>query len=144
MNQLVTMTLDGRELCVGVDTVQDVVRLETVTPVPQAPDWIAGVMNLRGHIVTAVDLRARLGLPAGGDGSGRMCVVVDFDGDAYGLIVDKVSEVIAITDDQRDGDPATLPAAWRAISRGVIRLDDALLLEIDPAHIVSLPQSRAA
>ena len=73
-----------------------------------------------------------------------MCVVVDFDGDAYGLIVDKVSEVIAITDDQRDGDPATLPAAWRAISRGVIRLDDALLLEIDPAHIVSLPQRRAA
>lgn len=142
MIHLVTLTLAGRDLCLDVANVQDVIKLGEVTPVPRAAPWIAGVMNLRGHIVTAIDLRARLGLDAAKDDSKAMCVVVQLGGEAFGLIVDGVGDVIVIEDDMREPDPPTLEPQWRAVSRGVVRRDDALLLEIDAAAL--LAEERAA
>ncbi|MEE4349933.1 MAG: chemotaxis protein CheW [Pacificimonas sp.] len=142
--QLVTLALDGRALCVDVATVQDVIKLDAVTPVPRAQDWIAGVMNLRGHIVTAIDMRRRLGLAAAEEGARQMCVVVQLRGDAFALIVDSVGEVIGASADEREPDPPTLPPAWRSISRGVVRRADELLLEIDPGALIDTATAKAA
>lgn len=134
--QIVTLSLAGRALGIDVMQVQDVIRLGTVTPVPRAAPWIAGVMNLRGHIVTAIDLRARLGLPPT-TGERSMCVVVSIDGEAHGLIVDAVGEVLAISETDREPDPPTLPAHWRAVSRGIVRREKDLILELDAAALLS-------
>ncbi|MGB3723497.1 MAG: chemotaxis protein CheW [Pacificimonas sp.] len=136
MTQLVTMTLEGSCLGIDVASAQDVVRLGALTPVPLAADWIAGMMNLRGHIVTAIDMRARLGLPPAEKGQKRMCVVVTVAGEAYALIVDGVGEVMTVSEDEREPDPATLSPCWRAVSRGVVKRDDQLIVEIDAATIV--------
>ena len=144
MSQLVTLTLAGRALALDVRNVQDVIRLGRVTPVPRAAAWIAGVMNLRGHIVTAIDVRRRLGLPAAEEGARQMCVVVQLAGEAFGLIVDGVGEVISVEDADREPDPPTLEAQWREVSRGVIRQSDALILEIDATSLLDGNLAKAA
>ncbi len=137
MSQLVTMKLAGSSLGIDVSAVQDVVRLGALTPVPLAADWIAGMMNLRGHIVTAIDMRARLHLPPAPDDQRRMCVVVTIEGAAYALIVDAVGEVTTVSEEEREPDPATLEPQWRAVSRGVVQREDELIIEIDTAVLVN-------
>lgn len=130
MKHLVTLTLADRDLCLDVENVQDVIRLGDITSVPRAAPWIAGVMNLRGHIVTAIDLRVRLGLPASDMSAKPMCVVVHVGGEAFGLIVDAVGDVITAGEDGREPDPPTLGPEWREVSLGVVRRAEGLLLEI--------------
>ena len=144
MIQLVTVTLAGRALGIDVMHVQDVIRLDHVTAVPRAAPWIAGVMNLRGHIVTAIEMRRRLDLPSAPEGAKQMCVVVQLDGEAYGLIVDGVGEVLNIGEDEREPDPPTLEPHWRAVSRGVVRHKDGLLLEIDAKMLLQAEIQEAA
>ncbi|MBV7255181.1 chemotaxis protein CheW [Pacificimonas sp. WHA3] len=136
MSQLVNMKLAGTSLGIDVKAVQDVVRLGSITPVPRAADWIAGMMNLRGHIVTAINMRARMNLPPADPDARQMCVVVNLGPEAYSLIVDSVGEVISVTEDQREPEPATLDSHWRSVSRGVVRLPTQLLIEIDIEHLI--------
>ena len=89
-NEFVTVRLDGQLLGIPVLLVQDVLKLQQLTRVPRAPEWVAGVLNLRGRIVTAIDLRSRLGMPPRPDTSKPpMSVVVDYRGEPYSLLIDK-------------------------------------------------------
>ena len=144
MNQFVTMTLAGRAIGISVADVHDVIRIDRVTAVPQAPTWIAGMTNLRGHIVTVVDMRRRLGLPSMERQPRQVCAVVHHQGEAFALLVDSVGEVISVDDEERAADPVTLPAAWRSVSRGVIQREEALLLELDVASLLKPELSAAA
>lgn len=121
--KLVTVVLGGQLLGIDVARVQDVIRLGAVSPVPLAPGWIAGVMNLRGRIVTAVDLRARFGLPPRPAKGGGMCVVVEHQGEPYGLIVDEVGDVIDVSAEQIEANPLTLDPRWQQASDGIVKLD---------------------
>lgn len=143
MKQLVTVMLDDRTLGIDVLLVQDVIRLAPLTPVPLAPSWIAGVMNLRGHIVTAIDLRERLGMPSAAEEKGRMCVVVNGGTEPYALIVDAVGDVMDIDDGEIERDPPTLAPAWRDVSRGIIRRD-VLILRLDISRLVNPGAAQAA
>jgi purine-binding chemotaxis protein CheW len=111
--------------------VQDVFTPESVTQVPLASQDVAGVLNLRGRIVTAIDMRKRLGLPALEDGKPHMAVGIESNGESYGLIIDKVGEVHRLSDETFEVNPANLDPRWLAISAGVHRLDGSLMVVID-------------
>ncbi|WP_119423050.1 chemotaxis protein CheW [Desertibaculum subflavum] len=133
--EYVTVTVDGQMFGIPVLSVQDVLGPQKITRIPLSPPEIAGVLNLRGRIVTAIDLRRRLRLAARPEGERGMSVVVEHKGEPYSLIVDSVGEVMALPESAFERNPPTLSARWREISGGIYRLDGKLLvvLEVDKA-----------
>jgi purine-binding chemotaxis protein CheW len=133
--EFVTVTVDGQMFGIPVLSVQDVLGPQKITKIPLSPPEIAGVLNLRGRIVTAIDLRRRLRLAGRPEGERGMSVVVEHKGEPYSLIVDSVGEVMALPESAFERNPPTLSARWREISGGIYRLDGNLLvvLEVDKA-----------
>src|ERR1700680_1359300 len=122
VTEYVTVVLDAQLFGLPVARVQDVFMPELVTRVPLSEPEIAGVLNLRGRIVTAVDLRCRLGLPPRPDGLPPMAVGIEWRGESYGLLVDAVGEVIKLADSGREPNPVNLDAKFARVSGGVHRL----------------------
>lgn len=117
--------------------VQDVFMPEVLTEVPLAKLDIAGVLNLRGRIVTAIDMRKRLGLPSY-QGEGKcMAVGIESNGESYGLLIDRVGEVHRVSQDSYEANPANLDPRWAAISAGVHRLDGSLMVIIDVEKVLA-------
>ena len=133
VREFVTATI-GDQLCgIPVLKVQDVLGPQRITPIPLAPNEVAGSLNLRGRIVTAIDLRARLGLTNRSDDDDEMSIVVEHHGELYSLMVDAVGEVLKMSATDFERNPATLDPNWRRFSEGVYRLVEGLLvvLEVD-------------
>src|SRR4030081_3453184 len=108
VSEYVTAMIGGQLFGLPISRVQDVFMPERVTRVPSSSRAIAGVPNLRGRIVTVVDLRARLGLPRPEDGRPPMAVGVDLRGESYGLLIDQIGEGLKIADDGREENPVNL------------------------------------
>ena len=125
---VITMTICDQLFGIPTEQVQDVHGMADITPVPLARSEIAGALNIRGKIVTAVDLRHRLSLPPRSDDDRYMSVVVDYMGDLYSLIIDSIGDVMSLPDDQFEKNPPTLDANWREVAVGVYRLDDRLMV----------------
>ena len=143
-NMFVTMTVDGQCFGIPVLQVQDVLGPQKIARIPLAPAEIAGSLNLRGRIVTAVDLRIRLNLqPRAADAEG-MNVVFELHGELYSLVVDKVGEVMTLSSANYEKNPPTLNASWQHLSSGVYRLDGSLLVVLDVAKVLQLEQNVAA
>jgi purine-binding chemotaxis protein CheW len=135
---LVTLTV-GDQLCgVPVLAVRDVLGEQVITRIPLAPAEIAGSLNLRGRIVTAIDLRQRLRLPPAPAGQPRMSVVAEQGGELYALLVDQVSEVLSLDPATFERNPPTLERTWAAFSTGIFRLDGRLLVVLDVARLLAL------
>src|SRR5437588_5784145 len=96
VTEYVTVMLDGQLFGLPILRVQDVFMPDRMTRVPLAPPEVAGVLNLRGRIVTAIDMRRRLGLPALDDGRARMAIGVECKGESYGLLIDVIGEVLKL------------------------------------------------
>ena len=139
----VTLRLGGQLLGIDVQRVHDVLRLGQVTRVPRAPAIVAGVMNLRGRIVTAIDTRRCLGLPDREAGARPMCLVVEQDSQPYALIVDSVGDVVTVAVDRIEASPPTLAPAWRAVSDGVYLLDE-LIIVLDVGRLLTGSLAAAA
>ncbi len=133
----VTLTLAGQLCGVAVSAVRDVLRLQPVAPVPLAPPEIAGNLNLRGRIVTAIDLRCRLRLPVAA-GLHPMALVTENEGELYALLVDHVSEVLTPDPDCFEANPSTLPVLWARFSTGLYRLENALMIVLDLPRVLAL------
>jgi len=134
-----TLTVAGQLCGVPVLAVRDVLGAQTITRIPLAPPEVAGSLNLRGRIVTAIDLRRRLSLPPRGESqSGPMSVVVDRDGELYSLLADEVGEVLPLPKADRAPNPPTLDAMWRDVSVGIHRMDDKLLILLDVERILTI------
>jgi purine-binding chemotaxis protein CheW len=127
------------EMTVGIDirAVQEIVTYQEMTPVPLAPAAVAGLINLRGQIVTAIDLRSRLGLPARDEGARPSNVVVRFEERAVSLLVDRIGDVIGAPS-VPDPVPETLTGIARGLISGVHQLNDDLLLVLDERAAVTL------
>ena len=126
------------QLCgVPVLAVRDALAAQSITPIPLAPPEIAGSLNLRGRIVTAIDLRCRLGLPAPTGNPSRMSVVTEQAGELYALLVDQVCEVLSLPASQMERNPPTLPPAWALFSNGIYRLQERLMVVIDIGRVLS-------
>ncbi len=143
--EFVTMFIDNQLFGIPVLQVQDVLGPQKITRVPLAPREVAGSLNLRGRIVTAIDVRVRLELPPRtADRSQNMSVVVDYNGEFYSLIVDQVGEVMSLPATDYEKTPATLNEKWREISDGVYRLKDTLLIVLDVKRLLRLEDILAA
>jgi purine-binding chemotaxis protein CheW len=140
----VTVVLDGQQVGIPVLEVHDVLNAQKITVIPRAPDWVAGVLNLRGRIVTAIDLRRRLGLPPLEDGKSSMSVVVEHNEEPYSLQIDKVGEVLSLDDQLFEKNPVTLDPRWREVSIGVYRLKDQLLPILDVDRLLAFESNSKA
>ena len=129
--EYVTVTLDDQLFGLPIARVQDVFIPDRLTQVPLAPPQIAGVLNLRGRIVTAIDMRRRLGLPARDGKMPTIAVGIELKGESYGLLVDAVGEVMKLTKDACETKPANLDARLAEVTAGVYRLDGQLLVVLD-------------
>ena len=137
----VTLTVADQLCGVPVLSVRDILGEQAITRIPLAPPEIAGSLNLRGRIVTAIDLRERLHLPPPPDGTPRMSVVADQSGELYALLVDQVSEVMTLKASAFERNPPTLPAAWAQFSTGIYRLDGRLLVVLDVGKLLALNEA---
>lgn len=129
--EFLTIVVDNQLFGIPVLQVQDVLRQQTVTRVPLAPPEVAGALNLRGRIVTAINVRCRLGLPDLPQDTKVMSVVVELDHELYSLIIDKVGDVLSMQNKDFESVPATLDPTWRDIASGIFRLENQLLVIID-------------
>jgi purine-binding chemotaxis protein CheW len=132
-----TLTVAGQLCGVPVLSVRDVLGAQAITRIPLGPPEVAGSLNLRGRIVTAIDLRRRLGLPPR-DGGGAMSVVVEREGELYSLLADAVGEVLPLPPGDRAPNPPTLDPLWREVSRGVHRLGEQLLILLDVEQVLAI------
>jgi purine-binding chemotaxis protein CheW len=135
---LVTLTVADQLCGVPVLAVRDILGEQSITRIPLAPPEIAGSLNLRGRIVTAIDLRRRLRLPPPPAGQPRMSVVAEQGGELYALLVDQVSEVMSLDPSMFERNPATLGKTWAAFSTGIYRLDGRLLVVLDVSKLLAL------
>lgn len=134
------------DLFFGVDVlhVQEVLRAQQMTSVPQAPHVIEGLINLRGQIVTAIDMRRRLGLPQRPGGLAPMNIVVRTIDGAASLLVDEIGDVLDMDSATYEQPPQNLDPAARELIRGVYKLKDRLLLVLDEERTVDLAVGKAA
>ena len=140
---LVTLLVAGQLCGIPVQSVRDVLADQAITRIPLAPREVAGSLNLRGRIVTAIDLRRRLGLADAAPGSARMSVVTEQAGELYALLVDQVAEALTLPHADFERVPPKLPPAWAAHAAAVVRLPDRLLVVLDADRLLALPAERA-
>jgi purine-binding chemotaxis protein CheW len=136
--QFCSFFLDGLRFGVDVQKVQEVVPYQEMTRVPLAPPTVRGLLNLRGQIVTGIDLRRRLGLPERPDGRLPMNVVLRGEDSPVSFLVDDIGEVIEVAADAGEPPPETLLGRVRELIEGVYPLPDELLLVLDTARTLDL------
>ncbi len=130
------------QLCgIPVLTVRDILGPQTITRIPLAPPEVSGSLNLRGRIVTTIDLRRRLHLPPPPPGMRSMSVVAEQGGELYALLVDHVAEVMSLPRRQFEPNPPTMSAEWARFSTGIYRLQDRLLAVLDVPRLLALSNS---
>ena len=141
--EYVTALIDGQLFGIPVLSVQDVLGPQALANIPLAPPEVAGSLNLRGRIVTAIDLRKRLGMePA--DREKSMSIVVDHHGELYSLLIDEVGEVLSVPMQNYERNPATLDPRWRDVSQGIFRLDGRLLVILQVQRLLDIIKVAAA
>ena len=141
--QFATFTLNSLFLGVDVLKVQEVIRYQEMTRVPTAPPMVEGLINLRGQIITAIDLRLRLDLPLRPEGQLPMNVVVRTDDGALSLLVDEIGDVVEIADESFERIPETVTGVVRDLVTGVYKLDGRLLLILNTEKAANLPMALA-
>jgi purine-binding chemotaxis protein CheW len=136
--QLVTFTLDRLHFGVEVSHVQEVIRYQTMTRVPRAPAVVEGLINLRGQIVTAVDMRARVGLGKRDGSRLPMNVVIRSADGVASLLVDEIGEVVEVDAAQLEPAPLSVSDRIRDVIGGVYKLHGMLLLELDVERALTI------
>jgi purine-binding chemotaxis protein CheW len=143
VTQYCTFWVGSLYLGIDVHKVQEVMRTLEMTPVPLASPAVRGLINLRGQIVTAIDMRRRLGLPERDADRDPMNVVMRTDDGAISLLVDEIGDVIEVNESAFERVPDTLQGDARALIRGVYKLNGQLLLILDSA-LTAAPDASAA
>jgi purine-binding chemotaxis protein CheW len=143
-DMFVTMMVANQWFGIPVLQVQDILGPQRITRVPLAPQEVAGSLNLRGRIVTAVDVRTRLRLSPRPEDMTGMSVVVNQSGELYSLIIDKVGEVMSLPQSDYERNPSTLDQRWQEVSNGIYRLKESLLIVLDVVRLLRIDQSIAA
>lgn len=145
LSEYVTAMVGTQRFGLPILRVQDVFVPEHLTRVPLAPPEVAGLINLRGRIVTLIDLRRRLGFgaaPSGGDPP--MAIGIEWRGESYGLLVDSVGEVLKLDDNRREANPVNLGPRLAELSLGIHRLEDQLVVLIDVDRVLGLAERAKA
>jgi purine-binding chemotaxis protein CheW len=141
--QYCTFYLGQQYFGLDVLRVQEIVRHQPLTRVPLAHPMVRGLMNLRGQIVTAIDLRKRLDLPESEAESEPVNVVVQTDDGAVSLLVDEIGDVLEVGEEQFERPPETLQGLTRDLIQGAYKLPDRLLVVLDPDLVITVPGVRS-
>jgi purine-binding chemotaxis protein CheW len=138
LTEYVTAMIGGQLFGLPIMRVQDVFIPERLTRVPLAPPEIAGILNLRGSIVTLIDMRRRFGLGERNDDDAAMAIGVESRGESYGLLIDSVGEVLKLDDAEREPNPVNLDQRLARVSAGIHRLDGQLLMVVDVDRVLDI------
>jgi len=144
LSDYVTFSAAEQMFGLPIERVQDVFKPSRITRVPLAGPEIAGVLNLRGRIVTAIELRIRLGLGTREGGNGPMAIGIESRGESFGLLVDSVGEVLKLSENELEANPVNLDRNLGRVSAGVYRLDGALLVILDTDRVLDIGNELAA
>jgi purine-binding chemotaxis protein CheW len=136
VTEYVTALIGEQLFGLPISRVQDVFMPDRLTRVPLAPPEIAGVLNLRGRIVTAIDMRSRLGLGKRDNAGRPMAIGIEYNSESYGLLIDTIGEVLKVADDTREPNPVNLDARLARVSAGVHQLDGQLLVVLDVDRVL--------
>lgn len=142
--EYVTVRIGGQLFGVDVSEIREVFSPHAITPVPRAPDGIAGLLNLRGRIVTMIDSRARLGLKARGADEPVMALGLEVGSDLYGVLVDTVGEVLRLDPQSMEPAPGHLEPGWRTLIHGVYQLENQILAILDARDLIGQRSAIAA
>ncbi len=135
----VHLNIYNHQFCINVDQVQDVLHTPSLTNVPLSLKHICGLMNLRGRIVTAIDVGVKLGLPAVFTKENKgMSVIVELEGELYGLIFSEVGEVLTFNKNQIDTNSNTIDSRWREFSSGICLQDQQIIVILDVNSLMHL------
>ncbi len=133
-SKLLSVSIGEQQFGLNVNCVNTILVRKESTHVPQAGERVAGLINLRGHIVMLVDVKTCLGL-TGGDNA-RMNVTVDHGNEIYGLLFDSVGNLVDVDLQDMEPVPAVLDDRWRGMATGIFRQADSLLIMLDPARLI--------
>jgi purine-binding chemotaxis protein CheW len=142
--EYVTASVGGQLFGLPISRVQDVFVIERLTHVPLAPPEVAGLINLRGRIVTVIDLRQKLALSSLAEDGPRMALGIERRGESYGLLIDSIGEVLKLPAVGRVDNPINLDARLSRMAAGVHRLDECLLVVVDVDRVLDLSVQAAA
>jgi purine-binding chemotaxis protein CheW len=134
--EYVTAMVGAQLFGLPIARVQDVFVPERLTRVPLAPPEVAGILSLRGRIVTVIDMRCRLGVPKSGGAPPALAVGIEYRGESYGLLIDDIGEVMKLRDSNLEANPVNLDARLRQLAAGVHRLDSQLLVILDIERVL--------
>lgn len=143
-HQFVSITIGKQSFGIPVLLVHDVLGPQRITRIPLAPKEVAGSLNLRGRIVTAIQVRRRLGLDPLPADAETMSVVVEHQGELYSLIVDGVGEVLTLYDHDFESHPPTMSQRLREVSTGIYRLKETLLVVLEVPSLLDFVRAEAA
>ncbi len=129
--QLVTFKLGPEEFGVDILKVQEIIRMMPITKVPNAPQFVEGVINLRGKVIPVIDMRKRFGMAGCRRDNNTRIMVMDLQGQVVGFVVDAVSEVLRIPESTVEAPPAVVAGIGSEYMRGVGKLHDRLLILLD-------------
>jgi purine-binding chemotaxis protein CheW len=138
VTEYVTASVGCQLFGLPIARVQDVFVPDRLTRVPIAPPEVAGLLNLRGRIVTAIDMRRRLGIAPLPAQAPRMAVGIEWKGESYGLLIDEIGEVMKLPASGREDNPVNLDACLARVSAGVHRLEDELLVILDVDRVLDI------
>lgn len=136
----VTFVVHNQFFGVPVKRVQDVLTPDVIAAIPLSPAEVSGSINLRGRIVTVIDVRKRLALPPceGGNRKRRMGVTIESGAEFYSLLVDSVGDIMSLKAHAYESNPATLDPLWRDIAEGVYRIENGLLVALDIERLLDI------
>ncbi len=137
-SEYVTATIGDQLFGLPILRVQDVFTPDRLTRVPLAPPEVAGVLNLRGRIVTLIDMRVRLGLGQRTETGKPMAIGIELRGESYGLLIDAIGEVLKLDDASREANPVNLDPRLARVSAGIHRLEGNLLVVVDIDRVLEL------
>lgn len=134
--QLVSFNIGAEEFGVDILKVQEINRMVEITRVPQTPDYVEGVINLRGKVIPIIDLRKRFDLGVKEYDKNTRIVVVDINGNIMGMVVDSVSEVLRIPRSSIEPPPQVVTGINTEYINGVAKLEDRLLIFLDLSKVI--------
>lgn len=138
LEDFVSFTIGKQLFGVPILKVQDILKPDSIASIPLAPPEIKGSINLRGRIVTVIDVRVRLGLEPREDSADSMGVTVEQNQDLYTLLVDRIGDVVSLAKDKFEKNPGTLDTKWREFASGVFRLDKSLMVVLDVERLLDI------
>ena len=142
--ELITVIIGAQRFAIDIQLVREIRGWTTSTPLPKAPPYVLGVINLRGAVLPVLNLAARLGLPASAAGPSSVVIVVDLVGRTVGLLVDAVSDIINVGEGEIQPAPVIGAAASKGLARGMITTDEGIITLIDMSGILPTVAQEAA